>query len=445
MKRLLFVALLGSVPAWAADLGQARELLAQRKAAEAWALLSADEASAGDPEYDYLLGLAALDSGRASDAVTALERLLAVNPSHNGARMELARAYFALGADGLAQREFAQLQALNPPPQARGAIEQYLRAIDSRTQGKAAQHRGFLEAGLGFDDNITAVTDDFTAGAEQTYGIPNIQPSAGNATRRRDGLYTLTGGWNYRSPVTRWMVDADLTAAYRGYFDNSPYNSASIAGGSGLGWRHEKHFLRAGIVALASWQQTEQSASDGEVSNDRLMAGLSGQWRYDVNRNNQSSLQLQYNQIRYADVPVNDINQLILTAGWTTALGDKGLLLVSAWAGQDTAINSLPAGQDYSRTNVGARLNGQWQATARAGLYALLGLSQRRDSDEFARASVAGKGRDLSLDLTLGSSWQLRDAWSLRAQYSYSQNNSSFDLYDFQRNEVSCVLRRDFR
>lgn len=446
MKRLLLAALLGSVPAWAVDLGQARDLLNQKKPAEAFALLSADEAAqGGDAEFDYLLGVAALDSGHANEAVTAFERLLAVNPAHNGARLELARAYYALGADGLAQRELTQLQALNPPPQARGAIEQYLRAIASRQQDNKPQHRGFLELGLGFDDNITAVTDDFSGGVEQTYGISGVQPSAGNATPRKDGLYTLNGGWSYRNPIGQWTLDTDLAASYKGYFDTTPYNSTSLSGGVGAGWRSGKHFLRGGLMALGSWQETEQSGSTGSITNDRTMVGMSGQWRYDVNKNNQSSLQVQVNQIRYADVPVNDINQAVLTAGWALGLGEKGVLLTSAFVGQEQAINSLPSGQDYSRMNAGLRLNGQWQATAQLGLYTLLGLTQRRDSDEYSRANIAGLGRDTTFDATVGASWLIKGPWSVRGQYSFSQNNSSFDLYDFRRNDVSIALRRDFR
>lgn len=93
----------------------------------------ADE-QAGEPEFDYLLGITAIDSGHASDAVTALERVLAADPSNNGARMELARAYYVLGADDLAKREFNQLLALKTHLTSPARYYQYLEALELKTE-----------------------------------------------------------------------------------------------------------------------------------------------------------------------------------------------------------------------------------------------------------------------------------------------------------------------
>ena len=72
---------------------RARLLLQQKNPQAAYRLLEPLESQrAGDPEYDYLLGIAALDSGERERAVFALERVLAVNPNHAQARAEIARA-----------------------------------------------------------------------------------------------------------------------------------------------------------------------------------------------------------------------------------------------------------------------------------------------------------------------------------------------------------------
>src|SRR4030081_3534524 len=73
---------------------RARALLAGKDAKGAYTLLLPQEAQrAGDPEYDYLLGVAALDSGQYERAVFALERVLGVQPDNHVARAEIARAY----------------------------------------------------------------------------------------------------------------------------------------------------------------------------------------------------------------------------------------------------------------------------------------------------------------------------------------------------------------
>ena len=78
----------------APDLEQALRLLGSGAADQAYEMLAAKEAEhAGDPNFDYLLGLAALDSGRPSRAVFALERVLAVDPGHARARRNSARLF----------------------------------------------------------------------------------------------------------------------------------------------------------------------------------------------------------------------------------------------------------------------------------------------------------------------------------------------------------------
>src|SRR6185369_18087686 len=83
-------------------LAEARSMLDAGKAKEAYALLAEQEvAFAGTLEFDYLFGLAALDSHRAKEAVFALERVVAAQPDFPGARMDLARAQLELGERSL--------------------------------------------------------------------------------------------------------------------------------------------------------------------------------------------------------------------------------------------------------------------------------------------------------------------------------------------------------
>ncbi|HEX7465071.1 MAG TPA: tetratricopeptide repeat protein, partial [Usitatibacter sp.] len=80
-------------------LENARRLLAAGNPKQAYAELSAvQDKMTGMPEFDYLLGVAALDSGKTEDAIIAFERVLAVVPNHAGAQMDLARAYYATGS-----------------------------------------------------------------------------------------------------------------------------------------------------------------------------------------------------------------------------------------------------------------------------------------------------------------------------------------------------------
>src|SRR5215471_12597550 len=69
-------------------LENARRLLNSGNPKQAYQELSAaQDKLTGMPEFDYLLGVAALDSGRIDDAIIAFERVLAVVPTHAGAQM----------------------------------------------------------------------------------------------------------------------------------------------------------------------------------------------------------------------------------------------------------------------------------------------------------------------------------------------------------------------
>ncbi|RPH60942.1 MAG: hypothetical protein EHM83_13735, partial [Burkholderiales bacterium] len=111
-------------------LAEARRLIATGQADSAFGALDARVADyAGDPEFDYLLGLSALDSGRPGQAVMALERVLMVRPDFLQARAEIARAYFAIRERENARREFETVAAQRIPDEARRVIGRYLDAI----------------------------------------------------------------------------------------------------------------------------------------------------------------------------------------------------------------------------------------------------------------------------------------------------------------------------
>ena len=112
------------------DLAKANALMKQGKAAEAYALLEPFEfEQSGNVQFDYLLGIAALDSGKPAKATLAFERVLATDPNFAGARLDMARAYYQLGDYTRAKTELETVLKLNPPPAARATINNYLAAI----------------------------------------------------------------------------------------------------------------------------------------------------------------------------------------------------------------------------------------------------------------------------------------------------------------------------
>ena len=118
----------------------------------------------GNPQFDFYYGIAAIDTGNASQGVFALERVLAVQPDNHAARLELARGYFILEEYARAREEFELVLALDPPPSVVSKISRFLIAI-RRNEGRyRTTGSGFVQFGLGNDTNVSSGPDDPTIG-----------------------------------------------------------------------------------------------------------------------------------------------------------------------------------------------------------------------------------------------------------------------------------------
>ena len=103
---------LGSGCVLADEVDDAMALVRQGKADEAYRLLlPLSRLQTGNTRLDVMLGIAALDSGRAEEAIVALERALSRQPALTAVRADLARAYLAVGRYVDARRELKQVMA----------------------------------------------------------------------------------------------------------------------------------------------------------------------------------------------------------------------------------------------------------------------------------------------------------------------------------------------
>ena len=194
------------LPAYAAaqsgkpDLARAESLVREGKAAQAYDLLQAFEPqAAGDPDFDYWLGVAALEAGKPDKATIALERTLIVNPDFVGARLDLARAYFALGDLPRARLEFNTVLEQDPPAAARATVERYLAEIDTRTQAKTIQWLAYVDATVGRDTNVNNSTREASVFVP-LFGL-NLA-LASTSIKAADNYFGLGGGAEVAATVS---------------------------------------------------------------------------------------------------------------------------------------------------------------------------------------------------------------------------------------------------
>jgi len=113
---------------------------------------------AGEPHFDFLYGLSALEVGHPQLAVFALERVLVEVPQDHRARLELGRAYFVLGDFEKSRELFDKVLAANPPPRVRDNVQLFMHELEQRSKLRDRQFSSNVGLKLGHDSNINSAT-----------------------------------------------------------------------------------------------------------------------------------------------------------------------------------------------------------------------------------------------------------------------------------------------
>ncbi len=442
LAALTAMALYGSLACGAdAELEQARSLIRSGKAFEAYTLLEKSEFKrAGEVEFDTLLGVAALDGGKPDKATLAFERVLAVDPNAAGARLDMARAYFALGDYPRARQELDRVAGSNPPPAARAVIEKYLAAIAERERGMRTAVNAYAEGFAGYDNNITQVVGDFTNAVLASYNLPGFQPT-GNAILRSSAVAGTAGGFDILHRVDdRVALFGGLDARYRNVLSANNYSSEQIDLRAGASHTSGANVLRAGLTL-----QTYRQRTDLPTAN-RNAVGLTGEWRHSFGERDQGALFGLATSQRYPDIAVNDTDSLLLGAGWLHQFNGalRPLMYGSLLTGRDNAKNLLANGADNGKRYSGARAYAQLSLSEKLDLYCSFGMMVRTDRSMNARSTVVDYGNDHMADVTIGVSWRPVQNWTIRPQAAYFENRSNVALSEYRRSEATVMVRYDF-
>lgn len=153
---VLLCGLIGST--FAAIPDEMKALLEKQRPKEAYELGLKHPEMLGEPLFDYMFGVAAVDSGRVSLGVLALERVLLDNPGDDLARLELARAYFSLGEYQRSREEFNVVKRNQPPAGVVNTLNLYLDEIKRKEGLYKIQYRAFGELGSGYNSNVNVAT-----------------------------------------------------------------------------------------------------------------------------------------------------------------------------------------------------------------------------------------------------------------------------------------------
>ncbi|MDO6463685.1 hypothetical protein [Pseudoalteromonas carrageenovora] len=150
-------------------LGELQHLISNKQYAEAYKNSQKNYKYLGEPDFDYLLGISALNSGESAPAVFAFERVVEDKPQWYEARLYLIKSYIAANNLPAANSQALVIINTNTSSDRVKTAAQTLLDISQRKQRTTA--RSFnqsIELAYGVDDNVNAGT------SEDTILIPNL-------------------------------------------------------------------------------------------------------------------------------------------------------------------------------------------------------------------------------------------------------------------------------
>lgn len=413
-------------------LDRARALVQANQGQAAYDLLAPlEQQRAGDVEYDYLLGVAAIDAQQYTRAVFALERVLAMRPNHPQARAEIARAYFLMGENKAARQEFESVKAARPPEAVAITIDQFLNALDARERSRRSGLTAFLEAGVGADTNANSAT------SSSSFAIPGLAgltfTLAPSAQEQEDTFLTLSGGLFGRHALDNtWSVIGNATFDQRWNADHDEFNTGTLNGSAGVTRVDEVNEF-----TLAAQLQTY--TVDREQFRDA--AGLVGQWRRNFTQRDQGTVYVQYARLAYPDQDIRDADRTVIGAAWAHSYGGLSAAFAGFYGGREEPIeDNVPHfGHDLWGVRIGGQLG--------FGSQFVLSATASYENREYGGPDplFLEERHDKEAQLRLAANYLIDRRWTAIAALTMIDTKSNIVVNDFERNMFSVSLRHDFR
>ncbi|MEH6626988.1 MAG: surface lipoprotein assembly modifier [Motiliproteus sp.] len=406
-----------------------QQLVDQGKMLEAFqlALPQLDE-QAGNPTFDLLFGIAAIEVGQVNEGIFALERVVFVEPDNHRARLEYGRGLYILGQDALARQAFNHvLDNADPPASVVTKIEQFLDAIRRRESRYQTTASGYVGLTAGYDSNINS------APGSQITLIQLNQESLGKG----DNFSNLIFGGQVFYPVSKnRKIYGRWDSVVRGYEDEHEQDHSNHSLTIGHQWNQQQHQFDLSFNA-------QRYILDD--SSYRTLYGPTLSWTKALSKELTMQLGGSWLTLDHPDIGNRDSRQLLFNARIFGELesNQSGYWFVGSFYGDERSDDqSIVSLGSVDRTFIGFQGGGQITLSQDLSLITTATIQNSSyESDDW----LYGITRDdtyTALDLELK---QLLDAnWQLSANLNLSRNQSNIELYEYHRRQLSLSVRYEF-
>ncbi|MES2604141.1 MAG: porin family protein [Pseudomonadota bacterium] len=415
-----------------AELETLNQLVTANRYQEAYAL--ADqlmEEHEGEPEFDFLYGLAALETGRPNEAVFAFERITYDYPDQQRVKLELARAFYQINNFPASRQLFQEVLDTNPGETVAANVQIFLDLIEERENTIAGSFRWYLNSSIGSDSNVNSATE---LGVIST-PIGDVELSA-NGQSIEDTFNDIGGGMVYNKPFTKSSgLSISGNYSHHNNFDSDDFDLDVLASDATyaktLGTSRVSVGLRGQLVDLSSERfQTSVSllSTLQHAAGDGWTQGLTGAYtrvRYDDSANANASLR--------------DVNQMLVSGMLGKAMGSFNHS-VSVYYGDENAV--VDAGKNNAQQFYGVAFAEQYQLNSKNLPYFRISLhrSDNKKSDPIFNL----EREDDTFSTSLGWIWLANRNINVTTDVTYTDNDSNIDLYKYDRVKYQTGLRYQF-
>ena len=383
----------------------------------------------GDPRFDYLYGFSALQIGDYNEAVFALDRVTVTSPNVIRPRLELARAYLKLNNKNAALKEFNDVLNLSPPPQVRKNVLVYISELnrDRSVNISGSVIKKLATFAIGYDDNINFGYQDDTIDLID-FGTISLDPSA---VRQKSGFVESSFQIKQNKSHDRKRSSYALARLkHRDYLKNGDYNLTDLDLRKGFLWNQKDKQLQLNLRArpvLLGGKLYSNTFSIDTIVRKSLIEGLIG------------SLSLTLENYDQKRIDLADRKRAFAVGRIDTQKGDSTHMF-SAYLGKEWADKK--AGKIYSSDIAGVsyRLTQNWNGQNKS----FLNLDYRRYQYQGQYAISPFDRDDNRLIVKAGHELDINKNIAITFALRHIKNQSSLELYDAKRNEISVGVRYDW-
>lgn len=415
---------------------QAKQQLDNGNAQEAYNLLiPLQSVRAGDPGFDFLLGSAAIALGKNTEAVFALERVLAVRPDSSPARALIARAYFNLKETEAAKREFENVKKQDVPPEVSATIDRFLDAIQGIEETQKITIHGYFMFGSGYDSNVNSATSDSAIAVPLYSG--QLFTLSQSSRRQADGFFTFGGSVGLIAPVTKqFVIFGNIAYTNQTNFQQSLFDTYSYDANLGASYKFDRDVVTLAAQFNAFYLDNLQLYNDSY----RNAAGGVLKWQHDFNASNQVSAFVQAVALRFPSQSPMNVDRYVAGAGYAHAFVPKGpVVYLGAYGGQEREVDEqFPQwGSDIA----GARMGAQQFISEKYSVYLNANAEHRK---YHGKDPLFLETREDNLyTASFGMNFVPKKNVRITPEVLYTKNQSNISIYGFDRWIAQLIFRQD--